>query len=263
MFVISVGFCQDKTYTKKQLDALAKEEDQSFEIIDNVPVYKGCEKVVGNTGKKKCMSQKVAEHFVKYLDMTVLERSGLSPGLKKILVQFKINTEGKVVAIEAKAPHVYLEQEAIRVAKLIPDLKPGFQNGKPVIVPYTLPLKFSIEAPENETLRYPRFRGCDEELSNEELKKCSVKKIKDFIKLRFDYDIADRALPLEKSTKFQLDFVINKSGKIEQVNAKANHRAIAIEAIRVAKQLPKFKRPGMEADKSVDVPFSLLMTIYF
>lgn len=115
---------------------------------------------------------------------------------------------------------------------------------------------------EDETT-FPVYRGCDKDMSNEELKKCSVRKIKNFIKLSFDMDIADRALPLDKTTKFQLDFVINKKGKVEQVNAKANHRAVAIEAIKVAKRIPKFKQPGTKDGVAVDTPFSLLMTIYF
>ncbi|MBC2846336.1 hypothetical protein [Winogradskyella flava] len=110
---------------------------------------------------------------------------------------------------------------------------------------------------------YPVYRGCDKDMTNEELKRCSKKKIMNFIKMSFDTGIADVALPLEKSTQFRLDFIINKKGKVEQVNAKANHRAIAIEAIRVTKRLPKFKKPGTENDEAVDTPFSMLMTIYF
>ena len=113
------------------------------------------------------------------------------------------------------------------------------------------------------TERFPVYRGCDRNLSNEELKKCSTDKIKDFLKGSFDYQMANQVFLTEESTQFQLDFVINKKGKVEQVNAKANHRAIAIEAIRLAKRLPKFKSPGLKNGKPVDVPVSLLMTIYF
>ncbi|MEH6535306.1 MAG: hypothetical protein V7719_02860 [Psychroserpens sp.] len=82
----------------------------------------------------------------------------------------------------------------------------------------------------------------------------------DFIKLSYDIEMANRVFPLKQSAQFLLEFVINKKGKTEQVNAKANHRAIAIE---VAKRLPKFKAPGTVNGKPVNTPFSLLMTIYF
>ena len=81
--------------------------------------------------------------------------------------------------------------------------------------------------------------------------------------MSFDTEMASRVLPLEKSTQFLLEFTINKKGKVETVNAKANHKAIAIEAIKVAKRLPKFKAPGTLNGKPVDTPFKLLMTVYF
>lgn len=75
--------------------------------------------------------------------------------------------------------------------------------------------------------------------------------------------MADRLFPTEQSTQFQLDFIINKKGKVEQVNAKANHKAVAIHVIRLAKQLPKFKALGLGKGKPTDTPFSLLMTVFF
>lgn len=116
---------------------------------------------------------------------------------------------------------------------------------------------------DNDDLKFPVFRGCDKTSNNEELKKCSQEKIMNFIKLKFDYEMADRLFPLEQSTKFQLDFIINKKGKVEQINAKANHKAIAIHVIKIAKQLPKFKQPGTLDGEAVDVPFGVLMTVYF
>lgn len=117
---------------------------------------------------------------------------------------------------------------------------------------------------KNEVLtKYPVFRGCDKESNNEALEECSRRKIMNFIKMSFDIEMASRVLPTEKSTQFLVEFTINKKGKIENVNAKANHKAIAIEAIKVAKRLPKFREPGLMKGIAIDTPFSLLMTLYF
>lgn len=127
-------------------------------------------------------------------------------------------------------------------------------------------LAFSQDQILNEELnkdKYPLYRGCDKTSNNEELKKCSQQKIMDFIKVKFDYEMADRLFPTDQYTQFQLDFVINKKGKIEQVNAKANHKAVAIHVIKLAKQLPKFKSPGLHNGEPINTPFSLLMTVYF
>ena len=124
-------------------------------------------------------------------------------------------------------------------------------------------LEYLLKYYTDEDLRYPIYRGCDKEPTNAELETCSKRKITNFIKMSFDIEMASRALPLARSTQFLLEFTISKNGKIKNINAKANHKAIAIEAINVAKRLPKFKAPGTLNGKPVDTPFKLLMTLYF
>ena len=65
-------------------------------------------------------------------------------GLQKIIVIFKIDTEGNIIDVRAKGPHPKLEQEAIRVIKKLPKMDPGKIKGKAVTVPYTLPIKFMV-----------------------------------------------------------------------------------------------------------------------
>jgi hypothetical protein len=259
-----LSFSQEKTYTQTELDALSNKSDaEPFNIIENVPLYKGCENEIDNAAKKQCMSQKIGQLFNDNFNTIIPKDSNLSPGLASVFIAFKVDEKGRVVDIEVKAETDYLINEAIRVTKLIPNLKPGYFRGEPVKVPFSLPLKIDLESGKKEIATYPVYRGCDIDQSNAELKKCSIKKIKNFIKLSFDYQMADRVMPLEQSTKFRVDFIINKKGKVEQVNAKANHRAIAIEAIRIAKRIPKFKVPGTKNGKPIETPFSLLMTVYF
>jgi hypothetical protein len=256
---------QGKTINQTEIDSLSGEsEEKDFIIIENVPIYKGCKKEKSNADKKKCMSQKIAQLFQDNFNTEMHEESDLLPGMTRIAVMFQIDKDGKIINIRAKAEDEYLEAEAIRVVKLIPQMTPGIQKGKPVVVPYSLPLNVNITVNKNEGLtKYPLYRGCDKKSSNKELEECSKQKITNFIKMSYDIQLASRALPTEKSTQFLLEFTINKKGKIENVNAKANHKAIAIEAIKVAKRLPKFKEPGLWEGVAVDTPYSLLMTLYF
>jgi len=69
----------------------------------------------------------------------------LSSGKKRIYVQFKIGETGKVEDIKARGPHPKLQEEAIRITKLIPKMIPGKQKGVPVKVAYTLPITFSLD----------------------------------------------------------------------------------------------------------------------
>lgn len=140
-------------------------------------------------------------------------------------------------------------------------MKPGTHRGKPVVVSYSIPIRYNIVSNDKEI--FPVHRGCEKEVTNLGMRKCSIKKIKDFIKLSFDYDIADRALPTEKSTQFKVDFVVDEKGKVKDVTAKANHKAIAIEAIKATKRLPKFKKPGYINDVVSEIPVSLTMIIHF
>ncbi len=241
---------------------ISEDHTNSFE---SVPIYKGCDNKSSNTDLKQCMSEKISELFARNFNTTLHKDSNLTAGSYQVQLIFKIDINGNVKTIRARGGDSYLEEEAIRVAKLIPIMQPGKIKGKAVVVPYSVPLKIQMVKPTSkaDVLVYPRFRGCNENLEYQEAEKCSKEKISNFIKLNFDVEMASMLFPNDRSTQFQVDFIINEKGKIEKVNAKANHKAVAIEAIKVAKRLPKFKSPGLLNGKPVKTPFSLLMTVYF
>ena len=164
----------------------------------------------------------------------------------KVDVTFVIDTLGMIQNIMAKAPHPALEEEAVRVVKLIPKMTPGYIDGKPVIVPYSVPISVEIINPKliKSNATFPVFRGCDESLNYEAQKACTSEKVSDYVKLSFNYELADKLFPTENSTQFQLDFIINEKGVAEQINVKANKREVAIDVINVVKRMPKFKKPG-------------------
>lgn len=118
--------------------------DVPFAVIENVPVYPGCEGEKTNDAKKKCMSEKVALFINKKFNADLASDLGLS-GRQRIAVQFKIDKNGKVIDVRARAPHPRLEREAIRVVESLPDMTPGKQRGKPVGVLYSLPIVFDIQ----------------------------------------------------------------------------------------------------------------------
>ncbi len=62
-----------------------------------------------------------------------------------VYISFIVNTLGKVDQVEVlKGFDKSCDAEAARVISLIPDFKPGMQNGIPVSVRYTIPVNFSI-----------------------------------------------------------------------------------------------------------------------
>ena len=90
------------------------------------------------------MSDKVMKFVQKKFNTDLANDLGLE-GRQRISVQFKIDKNGNVVNVRARAPHPRLEQEAIRVVKALPKMTPGRQRGKAVGVLYALPILFQVE----------------------------------------------------------------------------------------------------------------------
>lgn len=118
--------------------------DVPFAVIENVPIYPGCENEPNNSAKKKCMSEKVQKFVQKKFNTELAGDLGLE-GRQRISVQFKIDKNGNIVDVRARAPHPRLEQEAVDVVKALPKMTPGKQRGKAVGVLYALPILFQVE----------------------------------------------------------------------------------------------------------------------
>jgi periplasmic protein TonB len=118
-------------------------EDVSFMIIEDVPVFPGCK---GNKAElKKCFSEKVQKHFSRKFDAELPNELGLSPGRKRVYIAFKIDKNGNIVNVNARAPHPKIKSEVISVMNKLPKMKPGRQRGKPVGVKYNIPFTLIVE----------------------------------------------------------------------------------------------------------------------
>lgn len=118
--------------------------DENIYTVEKVPVFPGCESETTNQGRRDCMSKKLNKFIQKKFNGDLASDLGLERR-QRIFVQFKINTEGNIVDIKARAPHDELKIEAQRVIDKLPRMTPGKQGSKPVNVKYTLPIIFSVE----------------------------------------------------------------------------------------------------------------------
>ncbi|GAA3646357.1 energy transducer TonB [Flavivirga jejuensis] len=126
-----------------EVEEVEEDIDVPFSVIENVPVFPGCEKG-NNTKKRDCMSKKISQFVSRKFNTELASDLGLS-GRQRINVIFKIDKTGNITGIRARAPHPGLEKEAARVIGLLPKMKPGKQRGKPVNVPYSLPIIFQVQ----------------------------------------------------------------------------------------------------------------------
>ncbi len=138
---------QEQKIVKVEAVKVAKtvevDEEVPFAVIENVPVFPGCEGG-DNNAKRDCMSKKIQDFVNKKFNTDLASELGLS-GRQRINVIFKIDKNGEVVGVRARAPHPGLEKEAARVIGLLPKMQPGKQRGKAVTVPYSLPIVFQVQ----------------------------------------------------------------------------------------------------------------------
>ncbi len=117
--------------------------DEIFINVEEAPVFPGCKGT--KEEKRACFVEQIGRFINRKFNADLASVLGLSPGIKRIFVMFKIDKTGKIVDVKARAPHKRLQEEAIRVIKLIPKMIPGKQQGKPVGVKYSLPIAFKVE----------------------------------------------------------------------------------------------------------------------
>ena len=118
-------------------------EDVSFLIIEDVPVFPGCK---GSKSElKACFSKMVQKHFSRKFDAELPNELGLSSGRKRVFIGFKIDKNGNVVNIQARAPHPKIKKEVLKVMNQLPKMKPGRQRGKAVGVKYSIPFTLIVE----------------------------------------------------------------------------------------------------------------------
>lgn len=255
-----------------------------FNVIENVPTLPECETLKTNEERKQCMSQFVSKHVAKNFNTDIADSLGIK-GRQRIFVQFKIDKEGQVIGIKTRASHEVLEKEAYRVINMLPNFTPGMQKGKKVVVPYALPIVFQIAEKDSTTTATPNYKRFAEDLkkkdslvieetdasviekfpvhpdckdleSDEERKKCTVSAVNKFMAKNFNTKMAASLdLPAGRQRIF-VNFKIDKRGKVKGLEARASHKTLEKEALRVIKLLPDFI-PGEKNGEKVEVPLSL------
>lgn len=122
-------FEEGKLIDGKCFDPIGKQISHSdFEIMPSFP------------GGEDSISTFLANHLQYPKDSSGKSLEG------KVVVRFIVNKEGLIDAVKTeKGVCKELDEEAMRVVKLIPRWKPGMQDGNPVNVSFALPITFELE----------------------------------------------------------------------------------------------------------------------
>ena len=180
----------------------------------------------------------------------------------KVIVQFLVEKTGGIGEVKVlRSIREDLDEEAVRVIKMMPDFHPGKQDGEAVDMWFTVPVSFKLfdemasltptEA-ENDTtagvpddFQPPMFPGGEQALML-------------FIKANLRYP--PQAAKRKAEGKVVMTFVVDKTGKVTEIKvAKSVDIYLDAEAIRVCKLLPDFY-PARQNGELVSVWFTLPIT---
>ena len=125
-----------------EIEEEVEEIDVPFAVIEDVPVYPGCENVEKDQ-LRTCFQNKINKHILKnFRYPEIAQEMGIQG---RVYVNFVISKEGNITNIKMRGPDKNLEKEAHRIISLLPNITPGKQRGKPVNVPFSIPIVFKLQ----------------------------------------------------------------------------------------------------------------------
>ncbi len=120
------------------------DEEVPFAVIEDIPVFPGCENVPKNK-RLDCFMEQMSKHIKKNQQYP---EKAMEDGIQgRVSVLFVIDKDGSISNVQVRGPKggELLEKEAKRVIEKLPKFKPGMQRGKPVKVKYSQPITFKLQ----------------------------------------------------------------------------------------------------------------------
>jgi TonB family protein len=139
---------------KKAIDVEQDGETVPFANVEEVPIFPGCEDAVD---KRKCFNEKIQRHISKNFNYP---KEAQEKGIQgRVAVMFTIATDGSIQKIRKRGRNALLENEAERIIKRLPTMKPGKHKGRLVNVPFSIPVTFKLRVNKKEELRLSEVAG--------------------------------------------------------------------------------------------------------
>ena len=122
------------------------EEPEIFTIVEDMPIFPGCEGKGSKDEIKQCTDNEIYKFIAENTKYPPMMRDAGVSGT--VYIRYLIDEKGQVKDVKVLrgvASGKQLDDEAVRVIKSIPKMKPGRQRGKPVRVQYTVPVRFNLK----------------------------------------------------------------------------------------------------------------------
>jgi protein TonB len=125
-----------------EIEEVEEDIDVPFAVIEDVPIFPGCEKV-SKDKRRDCFQEKMNNHIRKnFRYPEIAQEMGIQG---RVYVNFIIDKDGSITNIRMRGPDQNLEKEAQRIISQLPSMTPGKQRGRPVRVPFSIPITFRLQ----------------------------------------------------------------------------------------------------------------------
>lgn len=173
-----------------------------------------------------------------------------------VYVQFVVEKDGSISNIRiARGPDSLLNNETLRVMRLMPAWKPGKQKGECVRVGYTFPISFTLNDPKPQEPVQTRSSGGDVYDKVDELPVFSKGQPQMWIARNVRYPV--QAMERGIQGKVYVQFVIEKDGSVSNIELlRGVHLLLNQEALQVVRTMPKWK-PGKIKGEPVRCSYTL------
>ena len=115
--------------------------DVPFAVIEDVPIFPGCERV-NKSERRNCFQEQMNKHIKRnFRYPEIAQEMGIQG---RVYVNFIIAKNGNITNIRMRGPDKNLEKEAERIIGKLPRMTPGKQRGRPVRVPFSIPITFRL-----------------------------------------------------------------------------------------------------------------------
>ena len=115
--------------------------DVPFAVIEDVPIFPGCERVK-KSERRNCFQEQMNKHIKRnFRYPEIAQEMGIQG---RVYVNFIISKNGSITNIRMRGPDKNLEKEAQRIIAKLPRMTPGKQRGRPVRVPFSIPITFRL-----------------------------------------------------------------------------------------------------------------------
>ncbi|MDB4291869.1 M56 family metallopeptidase [Maribacter sp.] len=259
--------------------------DIPFAVVDEVPIFPGCENAA-NT--RECFTEMMQKHISKHFNYP---QEAQDKGIQgRVSVMFLITMDGEISNIRMRGPDKLLEEEVARIIGRLPKMIPGKLNGEVVNVPFSIPVTFKLhgynesgetdqtdyknitasqlkEIPTMQKIAFPNavpfaevsqvpiFPGCE---GAADTRACFQEAIRKHISKNFNYPKEAKEKGIQG--RVTIMFLISEEGSISGILRRGPEKSLEDEAVRIISKLPKMQ-PGKNAKgEAVSVPFSIPIT---